>query len=201
MVVALDQGGIKWLHGYARRSFWKVRHIYDEVDDLIQDGHVCWGIVVNKYTSVGDLTKDGRLMSLFKMTFSNHIIWTASRDKSKGDFRHLKASLDDLVAQYRPTRAQDVVSKLMQRQSFSAIGIGNDPEVFLAIAEATEPVRSVLKFLASDAGAMIMKRPLRRRLDGTREIPNARIRRHIGTGHGVDLLKVTKQYLRGASNG
>ncbi len=198
MVVALDEGGIKWLHRYAHKNYWKVRHIYDDVEDLIQDGHLCWGIVANKYTDVGDLTQDGRLMSLFKMTFSNHIIWTASRDKSHKDYRLLKESLDALVAGQHFQRAQDNISVSLSR-SGHYLSMEIDPAVCQAIVEAIEPVRSVLKFLVSETGSDIMRRPFRRRLDGTRETPNSRIRRYIRGGEGIDLLGVTKQYLQSAS--
>jgi len=188
MRVQLDAGGTSWLKMYARKNYWKVRHIYDDVEDLIQDGHMCWAIVVNKYTNVGDLTQDGRLMSLFKMTFSNHIIWTASRDKDKS-YNYLKQSLDALV-ENRPNLLETLYSRSGQSGDLCT-----DPLVSRAIVEASEPIRSVLKFLVSEAGVCIMRRPFRRRLDGSRETVNSRISRYIGIGADLDLMSMTKQYL------
>lgn len=190
MRVELDAGGTQWLYMYARKNYWKVRHIYDDVADLIQDGHMCWGIVVQKYTAVGDLTKDGRLMSLFKMTFSNHIIWTASRDKDK-QYNYLKQSLDELVDRSDKPHFLDT---LYERSGQSG-DMYTDPLVGRAIVEASEPIRSVLKFLVSEAGICIMQRPFRRRLDGSRETVNSRISRNIGFGSDLDLLSMTKAYL------
>lgn len=194
MRVLLDVGGTKWLHNYARKNYWKVKHIYDDVEDLVQDGHMCWGIVVNKYTNVGDLTKDGRLMSLFKMTFVNHIRWIASLEKDRDrDYLHLKCSLDALVANAEPARKQKVFDALVSRSRTG--DMYTDPLVGRAIVEAAEPIRSVLKFLVSDAGICIMQRPFRRRLDGSRETVNSRISRYIGMGSDMDLLSMTRNYL------
>lgn len=199
MVVKLDAGGTKWLLYYAKKNYWKVRHVYDDVNDLIQDGHMCWGIVVNKYTHVGDLTKDGRLMSLFKMTFTNHIRWIATTDKDK-EYNILKVNLNSLAAPGETItldRWYSVIDLMHQRGGQSG-DLFTDAHVYQTIVDASEPIRSVLKFLVSDLGICAMQRPFRRRLDGSRETVNARISRHIGKGHDVDLLAMTKQYLLSA---
>lgn len=194
MVVALDAGGLGWLHMYAHRNYWKVKHIYDDVHDLIQDGHMCWGIVANKYTHCGDLIVDNRLMSLFKMTFVNHIREVAAKEKDrKRDFFHMKRNLEDMVDRDVPEKRQNVLDRLYAR--VNAGDLYNDPGVVLTIVEAAEPIRSVLKFLVSDEGIRTMQRPFRRKLDGSRETVNARICRSIGRSYDVDLMSMTKQYL------
>lgn len=194
MVVRLDVGGITWLHKYAVRNYWKVSHIYDDVADLIQDGHMCWGIVVNKYAHIGDLTKDGRLMSLFKMTFVNHIRWIATMDKDK-EYNRVKLNLDNLVYPKLSVAKYDTILDVLYMKQGLSGDLVSDSRVSQTIIEASEPVRSVLKFLVSDFGVNAMQRPFRRRLDGTRETVNARISRYIGKGADLDLLSMTKQYL------
>jgi len=201
MVVKLDVGGTRWLEGYAWRNYWKVRHIYDEVTDLVQDGHMCWGIVVNKYTDVGDLTQDGRLMSLFKMTFVNHIRWVASMDKDK-EYNKLKVRMDDLVHPGEHVSLEQwyaFLDRICLRNGQSG-DLFSDSSVQRTIIEASDPIRSVLQFLVSDHGIDVMRRPFRRRLDGSRETVNARIRRYIGKGENLDLLGMTKQYLLEATH-
>lgn len=189
----LDQGASGWLHKTANRNYWKVRHVYDELDDLTQDGYLCWYICANKYEAVTDY---GHLMRLFQTTFSNHITWTARTDKGR-DFQMSCVRILDLFPPDQSERAEAwILDKATQVRDSSIFPNYCDwKSVNHLIAEAKEPVRSVLSFLTSDVGARALRRPFRRRINGTRETLSQRICRNLGIPTNPNLLDQTKAYL------
>lgn len=189
----MDKGALGWMHRKAIRDFWKVRHLFDEREDLIQEGHVCWWHIVNRYSFPASLTPDqqeyGRLMNLFKTTFTNRIRELAAKGKDP-DYRIVTSRLRDLVSptisdQHSELKIAEYI--LRQRQG----DISDDSEVARAIVEASEPARTVLKFLVSDK----MRRPYRLRADGTRETTNERLRRNSKGRARGDLRELARDYL------
>jgi len=65
----MDRGAKLWLYKYARRNFWRVSCWY-ELDDLIQDGHMHYQRILDKYPRVAN---PAHLMRLFQITFANHL--------------------------------------------------------------------------------------------------------------------------------
>lgn len=65
----LDPGINGWIVTTATRNYWRVAHWY-EVEDLIQDGFLCYCICNRQY---GQVVEQAHFMSLFKRTFINHI--------------------------------------------------------------------------------------------------------------------------------
>lgn len=84
----LDDGLRNWILKTARKNFWKVAGFYD-LDDLIQDGFMCYAKCNQRYSF--DL-EQRHFMSLVQTTFLNHIkTVSAARHKKVDwpvDFRH-----------------------------------------------------------------------------------------------------------------
>lgn len=81
----MDAGAKAWLAITAKEHYWRVAD-WMEIDDLIQDGNMCWQRIVAKYedrdytTITGVVTKGTprvrsrrHLMGLFKISYLNHI--------------------------------------------------------------------------------------------------------------------------------
>jgi hypothetical protein len=63
----MDVGARNWTRKTARENYWRVA-AWISMDDLLQDGELCWAIVRRRY----DATPP-HLMALFKRTFINHL--------------------------------------------------------------------------------------------------------------------------------
>lgn len=66
----LDKGLKGWIVNYARQNYWRVASYY-ELEDLIQDGYVCYCKCNERYGHVRD---QAHFMALVKTTFFRHII-------------------------------------------------------------------------------------------------------------------------------
>jgi DNA-directed RNA polymerase specialized sigma24 family protein len=64
----IDHGARVWLARTATKQYWRVA-VWYELDDLVQDGLMCWQIVACKYKRANRR----HLMSLFQITYINHI--------------------------------------------------------------------------------------------------------------------------------
>lgn len=187
-----DAGATGWLTTFSKKEFWKVAHIFDELEDLTQEGQVCWYTVANKYEHITDY---GHLMGLFKTTFRNHIRYLATMDKDQS-YAHMVSSISDYAPSWHSHEPESWILDTFLNKSPALVQTTDTvEEVSRFIAEAIDPVRSVLKFLTSDKGIAAMRRPYRRRLSGRRETTNERICRHLGVAPKVDLLGMTKRYI------
>jgi hypothetical protein len=65
----MDMGARRWLVKTAYKNLWRVHSFYD-LDDLIQDGHMMYALVVQRYPQAKD---PPHIMRLFQITFLNHI--------------------------------------------------------------------------------------------------------------------------------
>lgn len=65
----MDDGVRKWIARTARENFWRVQSFY-EIDDLIQDGYICYMKVRSRYPQA---KKPAHIMRLLQVTFKNHI--------------------------------------------------------------------------------------------------------------------------------
>ncbi len=193
----MDRGAVGWLLRHARKNFWKVKHVYDDSNELIQEGYLCWYRICERYSFDSNLSPDdphyGRLMNLFKITFVNRIRELSMQDKNR-DFQIVLSRLRDIIGDGAQRFSDDaLVEHLLYRNS------DGDPldesSVERAIIEASEPARTVLRFLVSEEGKARMRRPFRLRADGTRETTNERLRRWTGVPFKGDLRTVAKTYL------
>lgn len=68
-----------WIVNTARRNLWRVYGWYD-LDDLIQDGFICYCMCLERYSHV----KEKRhLMALVKVTYINHIHRLARKKRKR----------------------------------------------------------------------------------------------------------------------
>ena len=186
-MLEIDYGAEGWLHRYAAKQHWKVAHFLYDVEDLIQDGYVAWYTCANRYSHVTDY---GRMMSLFKITYANHITGLASTDKNPRSYEHVVTRINDLIDPRYQAYAESWILDKVTGQSLL-----HDGTMSTMIAEAKEPVKTVLSFLVSDAGIRIMRRPIRKRLSGTRETTNSRIYRALRLKPQGDLMGMVKSYV------
>lgn len=77
----LDPGLRGWLVNYSKRNFWRVPSCYD-LDDLIQDGYLCYCVCNAKYRHV---KVQRHFMALVKVTFHNHITDLANERTRLGE--------------------------------------------------------------------------------------------------------------------
>lgn len=191
----LDAGAEAWLVRTAHRNFWKVRHLYDEVGELIGEGHVCWFHVARRYSFPATLVSEdqeyGRLMSLFKVTFANRIRELAAKGKD-AHYNIVMSRIRDIVSARAQQYSDDAIAEYLLYKNNT--GLSRNFDVDQAIVEASATVRAVLKFLVSEHGRERMRRPYRIRGDGSRETTNERLRRHTKV-ESRDLRKEVKEYL------
>ena len=67
--IYMDAGARNWLIKTARKNYWRVASWLD-IDDLIQDGYVCWHVVLTKYPEVDN---PRILMRIFQVTYTNFL--------------------------------------------------------------------------------------------------------------------------------
>lgn len=186
-MLQIDYGAEVWLRRYAAKHQWKVSHFAYEIDDLIQDGYLSWYICADRYSQVTDYR---HMCSLFKMTFTNRIRELSMTDKNtKFDFM-VEGGLTDLVdPTMRGLSESWILDKVCGHylQTYGSVGH--------IIADAVEPVKTVLRFLVSDEGIAVMRRPFRLRLNGQRETTNYRLYRALKLQPQGDLMGLTKSYI------
>jgi len=194
MTSRIDQGARAWLLKTARENFWRVSSWYD-LDDLVQDGFLCYQRTIAKYeerdyvTKTGVVTKKSRrvrsrkhIMSLFQRTYINHIN-DLSKLRTINVVEHLAF---DLVVDPAVEDIWDVMSPE-----------GSDLMDFeKLIGEAPKILRSLLQAIVADGSQFLLAAPYRVRRCG-RETTNERLCRLIGADPAkFDLATMLKQYLR-----
>lgn len=65
----MDRGALKWLTKTARQNLWRVQSWCD-LDDLIQDGHLCWHRIITRYP---DAVEPAHRMRLFQTTYLRYL--------------------------------------------------------------------------------------------------------------------------------
>lgn len=140
--VYLDTGMRRFLINTAKREFWRVASSYD-IDDLIQDGYVCYYKCVKAYPAliVTEPTKDQRrnFMALVRTAFGNHIINLANkRTKSPS----IVQSVDSLVEGEELVSSSQMVS--FSEGSFSVL-----------VASAPAEIQALVRLLVSDTESAV----------------------------------------------
>lgn len=91
-VSVMDVGARNWLIKTAKQNYWRVACWY-ELEDLIQDGYVCYAKVIQRYPKAQTAK---HVMALFQITFTNHIT-----DLAKATRRYkLEVQFDELPPKY-----------------------------------------------------------------------------------------------------
>ncbi len=126
----IDQPAIKWIYKTANKNLWRVGTASYEIDDLIQDGFMCWTIVSKRYGHVSDRP---HIMSLFQRTFLNHIHMLANKRSQELDLNQPI----DIVSEYTITNSL----KEQEQATFQVL-----------CNQAPYPVKKILGVFASDDG-------------------------------------------------
>lgn len=180
----MDQGARHWLLRTAKLNLWRVATFYD-LADLIQDGCLIWYKVVNHYEVKPNRQRlRPHLMALFKRSYMNHLHDLANERTALEE-----ALVSDLILRSAETSEYDIWDRYVRA-----------PEDGLShsqlLAEMEPVAKQALIMLESDAGAEMMRRPYRRRLDGTRETTDERVSSLIGVKDGAMIA--LENALRGA---
>lgn len=175
----------RYIHATARRHMWKMNHYYD-LEDLIQDGFLCWYKVCDKYAD--DVDRSKHLMALFKTTFLNHIHRVAAINKTdrvvygrgsynegmRRSFTRVESRLGDTLS-----RGQQALHKQNSEnfalERIDALRSLSEIDLDMVIAEAPALVQMALRYLVSDEGAERLRKPFRILSDGTKETMNDRL--------------------------
>lgn len=129
----LDAGLHNWIIKTARKNFWKVSG-YCDVEDLIQDGFVCYSKCNQRYPA--DL-EQRHFMALVQTTFLNHI-------KTVSAMRHRKVDWPVSVRPQAGTDPDIVLNKLG--------GIVDEEQTLGAIlAKLPSELKELVTILANDA--------------------------------------------------
>jgi hypothetical protein len=165
IIMDMDETARRWMLKTVWAQFWRVADWY-EIDDLIQDGLVCYWRVVRKYPDVKDKP---HIMRLFQVALTNRIHTLSKRRTQQPD-----APVASML-----TDGQTEASFLDQNE------IGEPPMV---IAPAIRNIVSAL-----EAKAEQLRKPFRRYSDGTRETTNERLCRL--TGHDPSMIDLREELL------
>ena len=132
----LDNGMKGWICRVAKKNYWRVAAWY-EIDDLIQDGLVCYVKCRNKYAFLDkdNPTAEERkwFMALVQTSFTRRIIDLASRR----------------TATLEVAECALLESELNQAQAV-AIAVEDDVHVKMLLAEAPNEIRAVALALVQD---------------------------------------------------
>jgi len=153
----MDDGARLWMFKHAQKNFWRVSRFY-EFDDLVQDGYMCYAICVNRYK---DIKTPEHLMSLFKITYINHI--------------HDLATKQSICAE-QPVA--DLPPQLAERLA-DLVGAEDVAVLSLMMKQAPEPIKQVLQLFQNEEKLKILRSAFRER-EGGRETFNERLCKLIG---------------------
>lgn len=126
----IDRPAIKWIYKTANKNVWRVATASYEIDDLIQDGFMCWAKVSQRYGNVADRP---HIMSLFQRTFLNHIHMLANKRSQELDLNQPI----DIVSEY-------TISNSLKEQELATFQV--------LCNQAPYPVKKILGVFASDEG-------------------------------------------------
>jgi hypothetical protein len=172
-----------WLYKTARDHFWRVQRWYD-LNDLIQDGFIHYWRVTRKYPEA----ERPQIMSLFKVTYINHI-----HDLAKN-----RSKIDECLVLDQPGSREEGMA-LSEADAFDTIrnDEGSEAETAVLIANAPAAVKAVLTVLASQSGRRKVRSPYRF-LRGTpsfaRETNNQKWSRLTGLPEGTDFEGIFRDY-------
>lgn len=189
-MTTMDTGARAWLLKTAKDNYWRISEWYD-LNDLIQDGHVCWWRVVMKYeTRLHRIRPRKHIMALFMRTYSNHI-----HDLSKGETRRPKEVR--ILDAIKPTRGAPLQNEY---NAWQALERECDASEFdRLVAEAPAILRSLLRVILADGQSPRLRAQFRIGSDGERETTNQRLCKLIGANPDeYDYATALRSYLHAA---
>jgi len=157
----MDDGVRKWIARTARKNFWRVHSFY-ELDDLIQDGYICYLRVRAKYPSA---TKPAHIMRLTQITFLNYIQDLARRRTTERRVLMTEALCSYAMVEQEPHVIMQSAPEYVQR--FFRFMQSDGPE------KLQKPFRSNHKGRGRETSHRRLCRMLALRVNETPELPQA----------------------------
>lgn len=167
----MDIGAKRWLYRIAKANHWRVASWID-LDDLIQDGFLCWQIAVTKYP---DIDNPKIAMRLFQTIYTNLL--------------HDLANKRTITTEYSFSLFDDAAIFHFEQQ---ACEFG---EMLRLVIEAPPLISKCLRDLLFSG--LDLSAPYRTWLDGRRETFNDRLCRLLKVDpNKVNLHQALHNYLR-----
>lgn len=181
----LDAGMRGFIVNTARRNFWKIASWYD-LDDLIQDGMVCYYrcyrryrfLTVRRHPSQNDKR---HFQSLVGRAFENHIIslaWKRSRlpEVTAASITGLEDETSSVWENLCPPQDEEATLSILLRQ-------------------APKEIKMLLDLLVNDAADGFWRVPGRKWVQRRRETTNEHFCRRLGLDPSkLDLVTKLEQY-------
>ncbi len=162
----MDKGARGWLAKTAAANLWKLPWM--DLDDLLQEGHVCYCLIRQKYPSAVDAP---HIMRLFQVTYSNHL---------QDMIRHERHRKENFVVD------NDSLYNTRQECPFA--------ELALAISSLPKKASQAIALMISTD---ILNTPMRRHKSGHRETLNERLCRKLGLDdHQYDIPLMIRESLK-----
>lgn len=186
-----DDGLIGWMHRHCHQNYWRVVGLM-EMDDLIQEGYVCYCYCRNLY-GVG--LPPQQFMALYKRAFDTRL---TDFSKARTNKRAHEVIESDLYLPGEEDTSESPLERLINAEDSSDLS-----GILEIISEApTQPIRDFLTLFLTDAAEQL-REPFRRKIGIGRETTNQFICRILGVNplKVGDLVADTKAYLRGSLKG
>lgn len=180
----MDDGARGWLVKTATSNYWRVNKWY-ELDDLIQDGYVCYYKAIQKYPSATDVP---HRMALFKVIYINFI-----HDLATKRTKSISEILDTDMQGAAEDPDRSFLSTLVECPQSGLVEVG------ALLASAPERVRAALELFTTESGKAAMRSVYRRQRGGkhlVRETMNQRLCRMLGCDPAqVNIPQEIREYL------
>ena len=157
----LDAGMRGLIVNMATRNYWRVCAWYD-LEDLIQDGYLCYTRVRRRYPKVKEVR---HLTALFKTTFSRHIIDLANDKREQQEVCVSQIAADD----------SDGTAELETMLGFCE----GEQTAMVLLRSMPAELRQLWRFLRSQDGRDKLCQP-RLKVGGVRETTNEHLCRLLG---------------------
>lgn len=177
MTGQMDDAVLAWMTRTAQSNLWRVRN-YCELDDLLQDGAICWIRVVRFYPG----TTMAHRFGLFQTTYMRHLHDLARRSSR----RRFVFAAD--VATARGTSEISVYD--------AALGVDEErATLYTKLQQAPEVVRAFVSTVLTDEGCAQWRQPYRVRAGRRHETRSQRWARLAGAGGEYNLPKLLREAL------
>lgn len=172
----LDAGVRGLVVNMAKKNFWRVANWY-EIDDLIQDGYMCWAKVRQAYPKIKNIK---HLTALFKTTFSRYII-DLSNKKREGE--------ELVISQFIDERSNGI------REWESLLGVTDEVgTASILLHSMPSELKELWRYLTSESGRAEL-RGRYQTVRGVRETTNQFLCRVLGLdSETVNLEAMAKQH-------
>jgi hypothetical protein len=170
----MDNGARNWLIGFVHKNTWRLKAPGYEFQDLLQEGYLCWQLVLLRYPAASDRA---HIMALFKASFRNRVLDLSRRDRVRGSY-FPGVDVDELPLMHREMTCETA-------------------DLCRMVCELPMDISQAIKAMIT---GNVLQAPMRRRRDGTRETLNERLCRCIGKDHAHRDLPMEIKSALGSRN-